>query len=241
MKKEYDLIVSLGENCMVAHNLRYRKMRPFSLPFDWVYMEDDKTLRYLIEGFNDKFANLLLRKNIRKITGNDAHKIIYKDDYSGYCFPNHFEEETLTDNEYEKVYNKLRMRINRLFDYLEKSNSILFILAGTISFEKKDILELKKVLSQLYPAKEIDFRIMIFDSDSNEEESLDANINIYKYKRPTNLYDFAMTNYEWEFLDNIKLSHSLRIINREKSIKIFSMKINNKRFMLDFSWKNLTE
>ena len=45
-KQEYDLIVSLGGNCMVANNLRYRNMRPFSLPFDWVYMIDEKPLKY---------------------------------------------------------------------------------------------------------------------------------------------------------------------------------------------------
>lgn len=39
---QYDLIVSLGGNCMVANNLRYRNMLAFSIPFDWGYMQDKK-------------------------------------------------------------------------------------------------------------------------------------------------------------------------------------------------------
>lgn len=233
MKKEYDLIVSLGENCMVANNLRYRLMRPFSLPFDRVYMENERTLRYLIEGFKDRFSRLLLKDNIEKIKGSDEHKIVYKDNYSGYCFPNHFENEILTDNEYKKVHDTLRRRIDRLFNSLENSYSILFILAGELSFNEEDILEFKKTLLKLYPAKDITIRVMIFNYKDNEENVIDNNISIYKYIRPMNLYDFTKTNYEWSFLDDIKLSN---VNYKKNSIKLFSLKIKDKKYRLDLSW-----
>ena len=50
-RRHYDLIVSLGANCSAAHNLRYRNMRPFSLPLDWVYIENDKPIKWLINAF----------------------------------------------------------------------------------------------------------------------------------------------------------------------------------------------
>lgn len=113
---QYDLIVSLGGNCMVANNLRYRNMLAFSIPFDWGYMQDKKKLKYLIEGLKDEFKNLCLFENLEKVQGNDVHKIIYKDNYSGYCFPNHFENDILTNNEYDRFYSKLRRRIGKLFN-----------------------------------------------------------------------------------------------------------------------------
>ena len=233
MDNKYDLIISLGGNCMVANNLRYRNMRPFSLPFDWVYMIDKKPLKYLIEGFKDKFKNLCLFENLEKVQGNDAHKIIYKDNYSGFYFPNHFEKDVIDKSEYKRFYEKLKRRIDRLFNCIEKNNSILFVLACEIPFEESDILELKTTLSKLYPHKKLDFRIMIFNANTNAEKTLDNNISIYKYARTQNLYDFTKTNYEWAFLDNIKLS----CLQPKNSIKIFSFKLFGYHFRLNFSWR----
>lgn len=233
MDNEYDLIISLGGNCMAANNLRYRNMRPFSLPFDWVYMQDKKPLKYLIEGFKDRFKNLCLFENLEKVQDNDAHKIIYKDNYSGFYFPNHFEKNVIDKNEYKRFYEKLKRRIDRLFNSIEKNNSILFILACAIPFEKNDVLELKTTLSKLYPTKKLDFRVMIFNANEEEVVVDNNNIHIYKYTRIQNLYDFTKTNYEWAFLDDIKLT----ISPPKNSIKIFSLKLFGYHFKLNFSWR----
>lgn len=215
-KQEYDLIVSLGGNCMVAGNLRYRNIRPFSLPFDWVFMDDEKPLKYLVEGFKNRFINLLLKENLVKVASNEAHKIIYKDLYTGYYFPNHFKEESLTDQEYLKVYNKLHLRINRMLNAIDKSKTILFILAKDLAFKEEDILTLYKTLVEIYPIKNFYFRIMQFSAEINEEKLLNNNILICKYSREQNLYDFTKTNYEWAFLDDIKISNLF--INKKISL-----------------------
>lgn len=53
----YDLICSLGGNCSVAHNLLYRGLRKFALPFDWTYFEDISAIYKLAESFEVKFAD----------------------------------------------------------------------------------------------------------------------------------------------------------------------------------------
>ena len=221
--QEYDLIVSLGGNCMVANNMRYRDMRPFSLPFDWVFMDDEKPLIYLIEGFRDRFRNLLLKENLVKVSGNESHKIIYKDLYTGYHFPNHFKEEILTDQEYLKVYDKLNMRIDRMLNAIDKSKSILFILAKDLAFKEENILTLYKTLVEIYPNKNIYFRIMQFSAEKNEEILLNNNILICKYSREQNLYDFTKTNYEWAFLDEIKISNLFKTKKLSLFKKLFIM------------------
>lgn len=62
MKTEYDLIVSLGANCSVAHNLRFRGLRPVSLPFDWCYFVDDVSIHFWIDEVGHGFPGLLKRE-----------------------------------------------------------------------------------------------------------------------------------------------------------------------------------
>lgn len=159
--------------------------------------------------------------------------MIYKDTYSGYLFPNHFENDILDRKEYDRVYKKLRRRVDRLFSCIENNNSILFVLACEISFSEADILELKNTLLKMYPEKRLDFRIMTFNAKSNEEKSLDNNISIYKYTRGQNLYDFIKTNYEWAWLDSLTQS----ISPRRNSIKIFSLKLLGYHLKLVLSWR----
>lgn len=60
----YDLICSLGGNCSVAHNLLYRRLRKFALPFDWTYFEDISAIYKLAESFEVKFADQLKKENL---------------------------------------------------------------------------------------------------------------------------------------------------------------------------------
>ncbi len=41
-RKKYDLVCSLGGNCSVAHNLIFRGLRKFALPFEWAFLDDIK-------------------------------------------------------------------------------------------------------------------------------------------------------------------------------------------------------
>ena len=58
--KTYDLVCSLGGNCTVAHNLFYRNKRYFSLPFDWLYMENETPVFKLAECFKNDFKDFCL-------------------------------------------------------------------------------------------------------------------------------------------------------------------------------------
>ena len=67
MRDKYDLIVSLGGNCSAAHNLRFRGLRPVSLPFDCVYLVDEQPIRFSIKESGDGFPNLLKRENLVEV------------------------------------------------------------------------------------------------------------------------------------------------------------------------------
>lgn len=236
-KKVYDLICSLGGNCAVAHNLLYRNMRFFSLPFDWTYMENVQPVKYLSSAFKNNFQDFFLQKNLVRINGTKDHKIIYKDEISGYYFPNHFTKEISDTAEYEAVNNKMKRRIQRLQDKIQSAENILFCLCTSFEFDVSCIEDLKYTLNKLYPNKNIDFKIIQFNSSKDSEIKKD-NICINTYIRKMNNYDFTKINYEWSFLDNCQmLSHSP---NKYKQfIKFLSFKTRSKHFKLGLFWENI--
>jgi hypothetical protein len=204
-KKHYDLIVSLGGNCTVAHNLLFRKMRYFSLPFDWVYIKDTKPIDYLTNAFGSDFSDFLLKENIVKVEGTEEHQIIYKDTKSGYFFPNHFCCESFNDKEYQNVYSTMKKRIDRMLSKIKEAKFVLFVLATSFEFDIKCVTNLLITLRNIYPDKHIDIRVMQFAA-SSDLEIINNNIVLNKYSRNCNNYDFTQTNYEWSWMDNLDVT-----------------------------------
>lgn len=215
----YDLICSLGGNCSVAHNLLYRGLRKFALPFDWTYFEDISAIYKLAESFEVKFADQLKKENLVELPVNTAHpdKIQYLDLATNIIWANHFTSNDLC--EYESVKKKIDRRFKRLLDCIGKSNSILFIFALNKEIEIKPFKYLYQKLAKLYPSKNINIKIIAFNCDSDLIINSD-NIELLKFKRGQNLYDFSQTNYEWSFLDNLELTNN--IINESK-FKLFKI------------------
>lgn len=224
-KRQYDLICSLGGNCAAAFQLKYRDMRSFSLPFDWVYIEDAKPITYLCEGFADGFKNLALKENLKRIEGNESHSVIYQDSYSGYFFPNHFKEDT--EKEYEAFDKKLRRRTARLIEKIKSAKKVLFILSVSFPLDISCLEELNKCLAELYPNVRFDFEAVSLACPLEEDETL-GNIHLKRCVRQQNLYDFYKTNFEWAFLDQIVTTHK-----SHSKIILFSIKMFKRRFRLN--------
>ena len=178
-KKEYDLICSLGGNCSAAHNLRYRNMRYFSLPFDWCFIVNENPIKKLAECFkNDTLYKIAQKENLiplteeeEKLVNSHSNTFHYKDSFSEYYFVNHF-KKPLSDGGYEDFRKDFEKRLSRLKNYIEQSNCILFILTTDIDFNEDVLLNLIKTLSDLYPKKNIDYRVMYFNAKSNDEKIL---------------------------------------------------------------------
>ena len=225
-KRHYDLVCSLGGNCAAAFQLKYRDMRYFSLPFDWVYIENEKPIAYLCEGFADGFKNLALKENLKRIEKSKEHTVIYQDTYSGYYFPNHFKENV--EKEYTDFSKKLRRRIDRLIGKIKSARNVLFILSVTFSFNVACLEKLSKCLKELYPDVRFDFEFLSLGCPPEEEDTV-GNIHIRRCIRQQNLYDFYKTNYEWAFLDQIILPSK-----SHNKIPLLSIKAFGKRFRLNF-------
>ena len=175
MRKAYDLIVSLGGNCSAAHNLLYRNMRHFALPFDWCFFRDTQPLSYLIEGFSNNFKNFCLKENLVELKPDeraDDHdgKMQYKDTYTGYYFVNHFYRPIQEPGAYEEVAEKLHRRTERLITKIKESKYVLFILTFDFQFDLKNIKELKYKLSKLFPKTKFFFEILHFNASKDTKK-----------------------------------------------------------------------
>ncbi len=225
-KRHYDLVRSLGGNCAAAFQLKYRDMRCFSLPFDWVYIENEKPIEYLSEGFADGFKNLALKENLKRVEGSKEHPVIYQDTYSGYFFPNHFKEDA--EKEYHAFYQKLCRRTERLLAKIKSASKVLFVLSTTFPFNISCLEKLNKRLAQLYPNVYFDFEVLSF-SCLQEGEKTVGNIHLKRCVRSQNSYDFYKTNFEWSFLDQIVSPYK-----SHNKIPLLSVKAFGKRFRLNF-------
>jgi len=207
---EFDVIVSLGGNCSVAHNLRVRNLRPFSLPFDWLLMDDARPIEYLPTGFTDGFKDFCLQEILVELKGaerGEEHpgRLQYLDAVSGWKFIHHFNESDDFNREYKRVYDVLSRRIRRLDALFLEGGRYLLILAPTFKVSKTCLDRLMGVLRDKYGNTSFYYIIMSFDEMSADVE-VDRNLIYAKVKRPQNVYDFSKTNVEWSFLDRIKLS-----------------------------------
>ena len=206
-KESYDLICSLGGNCSAAHNLRYRNLRVDAYPFDWTYFSSDKAVEMLIEGFEKNFVNYMQKDNLKLLPKNIEHvnKYQYEDTYGHLVWANHFSKKIANERYFLKIKKKYEQRFERLINKIKKSRKILFIFSVNYETDMKIYLKLLSSLKNLYPNKDFYIKILAFnccvDVILNEET-----VELRKYKRDMNNYDFTKTNFEWKFLDDVKIS-----------------------------------
>ena len=208
VRGEYGLICSLGGNRSAAHNLQIRGLRSFSLPFDWLFVVDDRPIWYLSERFKTCFERFCLKENLVELqdpehgTDHDG-RMQYKDIVTGYRFVNHFSRPTEEPGEYERVYVTLRRRIERLYKAIEGTDRILFVLVTGTSIDCADALwVLLSTLRTLWPQKIVDIVQMSFEAGADKMEYRPHPLHFH-WKRPQHLYDFLSNAPEWSAFDMV--------------------------------------
>lgn len=90
---DYDFFCSLGGSCAVSHQLKERRLRVASLPFDWLFCVSDRTIEALTECFRNDFADWMRRGNLRELAAQErGQSTIFQceDTATGYRFIHDF-------------------------------------------------------------------------------------------------------------------------------------------------------
>lgn len=218
MRHEYDLVVSLGANCSAAGNMKRRGLRRCSLPFDWLYMVDERPLFWLAEHLQDGLRDFCRKENLVRITpenpewsATDAKKFKYIDTESGYRFVHLFRQPVETSDEYERVIPILRKRIARMYELVGRAQNVLLLLATGKPLGDAALKTVREAFAHRFPQTSFDLEFLKFeDAIFNEvkavEHSPEEGIHVREITRAVNEYDFSLTNFEWSFLDGVRLT-----------------------------------
>ena len=215
----YNLVVSLGGNCAVASQMKYRGLRRYSLPLDYVYMNDERPLKYLNEAFENNFKNFCLKENLKELQGNerggDCHGCVpYEDEYSGYRLIHQFHRSVAEDGGYEETREVLDRRFHRLFEKINQSKKILFILTTFFPFDVGYATDLKKTLSRKYKSKKIDLLVVQFGCKEDKKTTVEKGVELVQYARAISSADFNDKSVkEWEFFDHLKIEENRGLCN----------------------------
>ena len=221
-KNKFDLVFSLGGNCISALQLRQRGLRTCSLPFDWLFHIDDKLLSSISKCFREDFKNWLKIENMIELKGDErgtSPHFQYKDLYTGYRFIHDFHKPIENKKEYKRVKLKQDKRIKRLYELIGNSSDILILLNAKWNINVELVKEFHQMLIEKWPDKKIKIMIINFSQTADEKIQINDDCLLFQYSRSENSYDYFQTNYEWEFLDNIVLKEKYSRIKRIIDVK----------------------
>jgi hypothetical protein len=207
--KTYDFILSLGGSCAVANQLKVRGLRPFSLPFDWVFCVSPDALARLADCFRDDFARWMLTENLVEVDACDrnahAKKFQYRDTFTGYRFIHDFAEPKAVCA--EAVRDKYRRRIDRLYDKLQKADSIALCFDAKYPGSEENLLAIRSLLLEKFGAeKNIDCYLVEFCADRYETIS-NKHLTVFRYTHPKTDYIFGPhPTFEFGFMEHWSLT-----------------------------------
>jgi hypothetical protein len=213
MKSEYDAIVSLGGFCAPAQQLRARGLRNVAMPFDWLYMVDESTVKWLVGAFANDFKDFCLKENLEVLTRNGTAGIapfMYRDKASGYGFIHHF-YKSLEDGGYEEFWPTMNRRMKRFLSLFRPGGSILLILATPFSFDLADADKLLSTIRGRHPDVHVDLYVMQFAVPFSENLVIAKRIDEgHSFEgillaRRQSTYDLHRTSYEWSFMDGLTI------------------------------------
>lgn len=160
----YDLVISLGGRCRTASALKLLKITEKTYPFDWTDYEDLPS-KHLLTKCNliaNHFENAFnfedfveLPSHIRK------HKII-KNTTTGLQYIHDFPWETSVKDFFPTFLEKHLRRVKRLYDDIEKANSVLFVFEDV--HRKIPLNTIKTAISILkksFPNKNVNMLVLL--------------------------------------------------------------------------------
>ncbi|MBD8498736.1 DUF1796 family putative cysteine peptidase [Paenibacillus arenosi] len=126
----YNAVISLGSNCLPAIQLERNGLRRFTGPIDWM---DSKHTPAIIELIHNHFDHFLYKPHLQSLGILNDFVLIQDNRYQVivvHDFPVSNNDEHHW-NSYPEVVDKVTRRIQRLYQYMERSDRLLFIRTDT--------------------------------------------------------------------------------------------------------------
>lgn len=234
-KKEYDFIVSIGEDCACSIYLRNHHLQFKSYPFDWLTNASFETRLHFILNDFDNFLNFEDLKFLPKDPKvfNDKNCDYYENIRNGFYYYHEFPVGVEIKDSLPEVKTKYDRRIKRLYEMISQSEKVLFVWLSHLKNTDNDlIVSLNNQINKKF-AKKIDFLIIENDPSKigDEVKITELSPSIIKYNLDTASWNVSKN----QTLGNKK--NCDKIFKQYKLIESFQNKTY--RIMTNFSIKFL--
>jgi hypothetical protein len=198
-------IVSLGNACGIAYQLKKYGLRKTAYPFDWLKIMKWEDLNRLIE---DEFESFFRGENFKfkyfseKFPQEDGGSTyIYENNGILFChdFTKNFEES------YKKFINKYSRRIYRLYDLIQSDKKIHFIRDELKYYTgiEKDISKFIDIIYGINPY--CNFKLsLIINNYKNKDIKLNDNIiiddNLNLIIDNNSIGNWTRPNINWQYI-----------------------------------------
>lgn len=212
MDKQYDSIVSLGGFCAPAIQMRARGLRACAMPFDWLLMTSDASVKWFANAVSTDFNGLCLKENLQLLPkcGTGSAPFRYLDIASGMIFKHHF-HKPIEAGGYAEVFETLQRRLRRFKALFVPNKSVLLILATTFPYEWNIADRILQAFRTRYPQTKVDLHVIQFagclehPSSISERPPDGSSFTGLRCARRHGDYDLNYTSSEWAFLDEISI------------------------------------
>src|SRR5262245_43310694 len=119
----FDMAISLGGSCQIAHQLRLNQIRSAAFPFDWIITPVESLCAFIESDFRDFLAPENLRLNVNM----DPDPPCVEDARYNVLFPHDFPHDVSFLREIEHVKAKYQRRIDRFRTVLASDAKVLLM------------------------------------------------------------------------------------------------------------------
>ena len=160
MKKEYDMVFSLGFSCGCSQSLRAAGLQFASYPFDWLGVPDSLTAAKVVGGGFEHWMDIDDFKLVDVNHGVGFCTRIYLNKRTQLGYSHEFSDMHRFEETFPKVKEMYDRRVERFMSELGKAKRILAVYLEHTSRGKADdstIKDTADILRGKFPGAEVDF------------------------------------------------------------------------------------
>ena len=173
MKRKYDLAFAMGRACSCSQALRAAGLQFASFPFDWAEPLGPDSLEVLVETLCSDFANWFEKEDLvcpskdEQANWDTSEADAYHNRRTGFLFPHDFARGSEFDKAYDRVAEKYRRRIARLYELIRSAKRVLLVRMDTPALKlvtSADVCaEARARLMAKFPGVAFDFIYLTID------------------------------------------------------------------------------
>lgn len=227
--KVFDFCMSFGGSCAGTMQLTQRNLRMASLPFDWVGGRTSEKFSHVIEkmlasrfeGWMQYGGFVPMPAEFDDPPATDPMEVRVWDNNLDMGFWHDFRYNIFASDGkayFDGVVEKYRRRIDRLYDFLSRSENVLAVSVAQDPCSRGRMLELKQRLDAVSPKAKFTLFVVQYGADEDSPAIDDGSgVFVRSTRRKVHPYDYYRTAPEWDFLDDVKLTGAVAFSGEGKS------------------------